>query len=419
MAYKEPIQIGGYTKAGFEKVRDVFQFNFYHRKEVGASCCVYFEGEKVVDLYAGYKDKDRRKHWEEDTLALLFSTTKGISSLAMAILHSRGLLDYDEKVATYWAEFAVNGKENITVRQLFAHQAGVFSNDKSFSYELLKDEKALSSALAKQKPYWKVGDRQGYHAWTIAMYQNELMKRIDPKGRNLSEFVYEEIAHPLGVEMYIGFPKEINIERKADNIPFNPLEAITGGDNRDFGKLIKNITNPFSMFYKSLLNPPFAINLNNFNKRKYIEIQNGAALGFSNARGLATIYNEFATGGKKLGIRKETLEELAKAPIAPKIRRTDLVLGVNIPFSVGFAKPSTYQNFGIDYKAFGTFGAGGSGAFADPTIKVAFAYVMNKMGTHIANDPRELALRQATYDCVLAIEHNRNLKKEIFASKVE
>jgi len=419
MAFKEPIKIGGYTKEGFEKVRDVFQFNFYHRKEVGASCCVYFEGEKVVDLYAGFKDKERKKTWEGDTLALLFSTTKGISSLAMAMLHSRGLLDYDEKVATYWKEFALNGKENITVRQLFAHQAGLFSNDKSFSYELLTDEQALSKVLAKQKPYWKVGDRQGYHAWTIAMYQNELMKRIDSKRRDLATFVYEEIAMPLGAEMYIGFPKKINIERKAENVPFNPMEAITGGDNRDFGKLIKNIINPFSMFYKSLLNPPFAVNLNNFNKRKYIEIRNGAALGFSNARGLAMIYNEFATGGKILGIRQETLDELSKAPIAPKIRRTDLVLGVHIPFSVGFAKPSTYQNFGVDYKAFGSFGAGGSGAFADPTLKVAFAYVMNKMGTHIANDPRELSLRQATYDCILKIEHKRNLRKEQVLEKMQ
>lgn len=412
MKYKEPLVIGGYTKDGFEKVRDVFQFNFYHRKEVGASCCIYFEGEKVVDLYAGYKDKDRKKAWDENTLALLFSTTKGISSLAMAILHSRGLLDYDEKVSTYWKEFAANGKESITVRQLFAHQAGLFSNDKSFSYELLSNEQALSNVLAKQKTYWKVGTKQGYHAWTIAMYQNELMKRIDPKGRCLADFVQDELVKPLNSELYIGFPKEIDIKRKAENIPFNPLEALGGGENRDFGRLIRNITNPFSLFYKSLLNPPFAINLNNFNHRKYIELQNGSALGFSNARSLATIYNEFATGGKKLGIQQSTLDELMKAPISPKEGRTDIVLGVHIPFSLGFAKPSSYQNFGIDYKAFGTFGAGGSGAFADPSVGLSFAYVMNKMGTHIANDPREFSLRQAAYDCVLAIEHQRNLKKE-------
>jgi CubicO group peptidase (beta-lactamase class C family) len=101
--------------------------------------CVFFEGEKVVDLYAGYKDSNRKDEWTADTLSIIFSTTKGICSLAMAMLHSRGLLDYDEKVATYWEEFAFNNKQDITVRQLFAHQAGLFSNDKSFDYELFNE----------------------------------------------------------------------------------------------------------------------------------------------------------------------------------------------------------------------------------------------------------------------------------------
>lgn len=409
---KKLVDIKGYAKEGFEKVRDVFQYNFYYRKEVGASCCVYFEGNKVVDLYAGYKDTDRKNEWTDDTLSIVFSTTKGIASLAMAMLHSRGLLNYDERVAYYWKEFGCNGKENITIRELFAHQAGLFSNDKSFTYEMLLDEDKLSDALAKQKPYWKVGNRQGYHAWTIAMYQNELMKRIDTEGRNLAQFIEQEIAKPLNVEFYIGFPDNVDWSRKASCIPFSPTEAITGGDNRDFGKLIKNILNPFSMFYKSLLNPPFAFNLNNFNNKKYITLQNASALGFGNAQSLATIYNEFATGGKVLNIKPETIAELSKPPIPPKIDKIDLVLGVDIPFSLGFAKPSPYQDFGVDYNAFGTFGAGGSGAFADPTMQLSFAYVMNKMGTHIANDPRELALRQATYESVLALEHKR-LKNKI------
>jgi CubicO group peptidase (beta-lactamase class C family) len=404
---KSLINIKGYTKEGFEKVRDVFQYNFYYRKEVGASCCVFFEGEKVVDLYAGYKDSNRKDEWTADTLSIIFSTTKGICSLAMAMLHSRGLLDYDEKVATYWEEFAFNNKQDITVRQLFAHQAGLFSNDKSFDYELLTNETKLSNCLAKQKPYWKVGNRQGYHAWTIAMYQNELMKRIDLKKRNIAQFIQEEIVQPLNTEFYIGFPEHVDWSRRATCVPFSPTEAITGGDNRDFGRLIKNIANPFSMFYKSLLNPAFALNLNNFNNKKYISLQNGSALGYTNALGLATIYNEFATGGKILNISMHTLEELSKPAIPPKIDKIDLVLGVDIPFSLGFAKPSPYQDFGVDYKAFGTFGAGGSAAFADPSLQLSFAYVMNKMGTHIANDPRELALRQATYECVLALEHQK------------
>ena len=396
--------IFGFVKEGFENVKIAFEENFEKRKEVGASCCVYYRGEKVVDLWGGYRDKRRKQYWEEDTLGLVFSSTKGMSSLAFSILHSKGLLDFDEKVAAYWPEFAYNNKQNITVRQLLAHQAGLFTNDKSLNYEVLTDEQRLSDCLAKQKPYWKPGERKGYHAWTIAMYQNELCKRIDPFKKPLHRLFKDEIADALEIDFHIGLPEYIPQHRIAELIPFLPTEAITGDNNNDINEIMRGILNPFSYFYKSLLNPPHAINLNNFNKRKFVSIPNGSAHGFGNARSLAQAYNEFATGGKNLHLRKETLAALEAAPIHPKQGKTDLVLHVDIPFSLGFAKPSAYQNFGVNYRSYGTFGAGGSGGFADPEKQVAFGYVMNKMGTHIANDPRELALRNATYDCIVAFE---------------
>ena len=92
---------------------------------MGAACAVYYEGEKVVDLWGGYRDLACRLPWKEDTLVLVYSTTKGLAGMTVAVAHSRGLLDYDEKVATYWPEFAQAGKENITVRQLLSHQAGL------------------------------------------------------------------------------------------------------------------------------------------------------------------------------------------------------------------------------------------------------------------------------------------------------
>jgi CubicO group peptidase (beta-lactamase class C family) len=314
-------------------------------------------------------------------------------------------------VSAYWPEFAFNGKENITIRQLLAHQAGLFTNDRSFTYELLTDEAKLSNSLAKQKPFWNAGDKRGYHAWTIGMYINELTKRIDPNNRTIAQLVQEELAGPLGAEFYIGLPKDINPIRIAQLIPFLPLEALKG-DNSDIGRILNGILNPFSLFYKSLLNPPFALNLNNFNKRKYMELPMPSAHGFGNARTLATIYNEFATGGKNLNIGPETLAALEQAPIAPKVEPLDIVLYVDIPFSLGFAKPSAYQDFGVNHRAYGSFGAGGSGAFADPEKQVAFAYVMNKMGTHIANDPRELALRKAVYECIFDLERKNKITSE-------
>jgi len=397
--------IFGYVKEGFENIKTAFEGNFEKRKEVGACCCVYYRGEKVVDLWGGFRDKRRKQYWEEDTVGVVFSSTKGMSSLAFSILHSKGLLDFDEKVAAYWPEFAFNNKQNITVRQLLAHQAGLFTNDKSLSYDILTDANRLSDCLAKQKPYWTPGEKKGYHAWTIAVYQNELCKRIDPFKKPLHRFFKDEIADALDIDFHIGLPEHIPQHRIAELIPFFPTEALTGDNNNDINEIMKGVLNPFSYFYKSLLNPPHAINLNNFNKRKFVSIPNGSAHGFGNARSLAQAYNEFATGGKNLHLRKETLAELEAAPIHPKHGKNDLVLHVDIPFSLGFAKPSAYQNFGVNYRSYGTFGAGGSGGFADPEKQVAFGYVMNKMGTHIANDPRELALRNATYDCIIALEN--------------
>ncbi|MFN8282298.1 MAG: serine hydrolase domain-containing protein [Chitinophagales bacterium] len=413
------VPISGYAKEGFEKVKATFEENFEKRNEVGASCCIYYKGKKVVDLYGGFRDKAKKQYWEEDTLSIVFSTTKGVSSLAFALLHSKGLIDYDEKVASYWPEFAFNGKQDITVRQLLAHQAGLFTNDKKLTYDVLIDENAMSNCLAKQKPFWTPGDKQGYHAWTIAMYQNEICKRVDPLRKPLHKFFKSEIADALDIDFHIGLPKDIPQHRVAQLIPFLPQEAFREKGHTDIGSILKGMLNPFSYFYKSLLNPPHALNLNNFNNRKYIEIPNGSAHGFGNARSVAQIYNEFVTGGKNLGIRKETLQQIEAAPIAPKLGKKDLVLHVNIPFSLGFAKPSEFQNFGVNYRSYGTFGAGGSGGFADPEKQIAFGYVMNKMGTHIANDPREFALRNAVYDCVMQIEKKQlELRKETLLEKI-
>mgnify|MGYP003776834547 FL=1 len=406
------IAINGYVADGFEKVKDTFEDNFLRRKEVGASCCIYYKGEKVVDLWGGYRDKKTRTPWEEDTVGIVFSTTKGLSSLAFSLLHSKGLLDYEEKVATYWPEFAYNGKENITVRQLLAHQAGLFTNEKTLNYEVLTDEQRLSNYLAKQKPYWVPGEKKGYHAWTIAMYQNEICKRVDPQNRPLHILFDEEIARPLQLDFSIGLREDTDLQRVATLIPFLPTEAFGKSGRNDLGSIMKGVLNPFSYFYKSLLNPPHALNINNFNKAKYVQIPNGSAHGFGNARSIAQAYNEFATGGKNLGISKQTLQALEAAPLHPKKGKTDLVLQVDIPFSLGFAKPSEYQNFGVNYRSYGTFGAGGSGGFADPEKQVAFGYTMNKMGTHIANDPRELSLRNAAYDCIFQLEQKRSTARK-------
>ncbi len=135
-------------------MREAFAENFSRRKELGAACCVYHHGEKVVDLWGGIRNKATGEPWEEDTMVLVFSATKGLAAMAMALAHSRGLLDYEERVCTYWPEFAQQGKENVTVRQLLAHQAGLFAFDERVDRSVIADLDRLAVVLARQKPDW-------------------------------------------------------------------------------------------------------------------------------------------------------------------------------------------------------------------------------------------------------------------------
>jgi CubicO group peptidase (beta-lactamase class C family) len=394
---------GTYTK-DFEAVRNVFEENFKTKSEIGAAVTVFFRGEMVIDLWAGYADYKNKILWNADTKSVVFSTTKGMCALCLAILHSKGYLDYDEKISTYWPEFAVNGKKDITVRQFLAHQAGLCALDKRLSYDILINPAELSNILATQKLRWKTGDYQGYHAWTMAMYLNEILKRVDPKHREIADFFEDEIAKPLGLNSSIGLKKGDTEENIAQLIPFYPTEFISKNNSEDWFKIVSGFANPFSLWFKTLLNPPFSMNLKNFNKTKYRQLPLGSAMGIFSARDLAIIYNETLKNPSKLGLTPSTLSLLEEKEQEPKIKKRDIVLDIEIPFSLGFAKSGEFQKFGLDNRAFGSFGAGGSGAIVDPASQISYAYVMNKMGTHLANDPRERALREAIFSCVKKIK---------------
>lgn len=213
--------IHGEIAPGFEKVRTEFQRNFAARGEFGAACAVYLKGEKVVDLWGGYRDIKRRLPWERDTLVLVFSATKGMAAMTIAVAHSRGLLDFDKPVAHYWPEFAQNGKEQITVRQLLSHQAGLSVIDRRLTPKVLKDLDQVAAILAAPRPAWEPGTRHGYHSATLGWYEGELIRCVDPRRRSLGQFFQEEIAQPLGIEFYIGLPARIPDSRLAiiDGLP--------------------------------------------------------------------------------------------------------------------------------------------------------------------------------------------------------
>jgi CubicO group peptidase (beta-lactamase class C family) len=381
--------IEGFAAPGFEAVREAFIENFERRGELGAACCVYHRGEKVVDLWGGIRNKETGESWEENTMALVYSTTKGMAGLAMALAHSRGLFDYDERVSTYWPEFAQQGKERITIRQLLSHQAGLFALDERPVKSLVADPDRLADVLARQKPAWPPGERQAYHGITLGFYESELLRRVDPEHRTLGQFFQAEIATPLGLDFYIRLPEEIPESRLA---PLHPPPNMAAMLFSMPLSLTLSAMNPASRFRRALLGSELPTQCERIYARN-LEIPAGGGVG--TARALARAYSELATAGGELGLREETLRQLTTPAVRPVRGFRDACLKVEIQFSLGFAKPSPSNPFAHP-SAFGAPGTGGSMGFADPEARLGYGYIPNQIGIHL-QDPREVALRKAMY----------------------
>jgi CubicO group peptidase (beta-lactamase class C family) len=388
----------GEVAPGFEEVASEFEKNFAERGEVGAACAVYHEGRKVVDLWGGYRDLKTLASWEQDTLVLVFSATKGISALTVALAHSRGMIDYDEKVATYWPEFAQSGKEDITVRQLLGHQAGLCALDEPLDARVLADLDAVAAILARQRPAWEPGTKFGYHYLSLGLYEGELIRRTDPRHRSLGHFFQEEIAAPLGLHFYIGLPSDVPGSKVATIEGFTPFQMLLHMNTLPMG-MVLGYMNPISLTRRTFGNPKLRSPAD-FNRPEYRVVELPAGNGIGQVRSMAKAYAVFAAGGRELGIGVETLEALAAPPTPPSLRSRDEVLKAQMSYSLGFNRPSGAFRFGSGEKSFGTIGAGGSFGFADPEVQVGFAYAPNKMGFHIWDDPREKALRDAVYRCL-------------------
>ena len=383
--------LSGFVRPGFERVRDAFVRNFESGSELGAAFCLYHRGEKVVDLWGGIRNASTGEPWEEDTMVLVYSTTKGLAGMAMALAHSRGLYAYDERVSTYWPEFAQQGKERITVRQLLAHQAGLYALDVHVDADIVADPDRLAVLLARQKPAWAPGERQAYHGITLGFYESELLRRVDPEHRTLGRFFQEEIADPLGLDFYIRLPETIPDSRLA---PIQRPRMTRAFFTLPLPFLLAVLT-PRSRVRRCLWGSELPQKTDRIFARN-LEVASGGGVG--TARAAARAYSEFATGGKVLGLREETLRELM-APARPPLRGfRDACLKAEISFSLGFSKPSRLNPFG-DPTSFGFPGFGGSFAFADPHAQLGYAYFPNRMGGYL-EDPRELALRAAVYQSI-------------------
>ena len=298
-------------------------------------------------------------------------------------------------MATYWPEFAQQGKEKITVRQLLAQQAGLVAFDEPVDRRVVADLDRLAVVLARQKPAWEPGTRQAYHAISLGFYEGELLRRLDPRHRSLGQFFQDEIATPLGLDVYIRLPEEIPNSRLAtlapppaiDMLLRFPLRLMLGGINRR------------SNIYRALVaNPGFAIahDADRVYARN-LEVPSGGAVG--TARAIAQAYGVFAAGGQQLGLRQETLDLLAAPAVPPTRGFYDECLKGEVQFSFGFMKPSPSWRFG-GARSFGSPGSGGSLGFADPDAGIGYAYVSSQMGARLTGDDRDIALRDALYSVI-------------------
>ena len=248
------VAISGHTEPGYEAVAEAFADNFMSRSELGAACCMCVDGVQVVDLWGGIRNRKTGEPWERNTMVIVWSATKGMSGLAIALTESRGLLDYDERVCKYWPEFGQRGKEAITVRQLLSHQAGLFALDAPVDKTVIGDLDRLAVVLAQQKPEWAPGERQAYSMLSLGFYEGELLRRVDPLHRSLGQFFQDEIAFPLGLDFYIRLPEEIPNSRLAPIQDVNPLQLVLHL-NRVPLRLVLTGINPGSPLRRSDRNP--------------------------------------------------------------------------------------------------------------------------------------------------------------------
>ncbi len=390
------VTINGDADEGFGSVADAFTRNFSQHGEIGAALAVYQGGRKVVDLWAGHRDRKRELPWERDTIVPCFSSTKGMSALAIAVAVSAGLLDYDKRVADYWPEFAAQGKQDVTVRELIDHQAGLSGLDVKLRLDELTDLDALAKTIAAQKPAWKPGARHGYHAISLGFYQSELIRRVDPAHRTLGRYFADEIAAPLCLDFFIGLPDDVSMDRVAE------LSATRGLDiaryERDLPLRIGlDMVRKDGHAYRALTNPNIG-KPERAARRKFLAPEIPSTNGVGNARSLARAYCAAATGSADLPITSDVRDRLAEPVSDGGVPAYDLVLHTNSRYHLGFRKSSPSFAFGSpDHRAYGTTGLGGSFGFADPTTGVGFGYVMNRLGLAILDDVRSRNLRNALF----------------------
>ncbi len=373
-------QVHGFASAGFEAVREAFAASFDRHGEVGAACSVYRRGRPVVDLWGGLADRAAGRPWQQDTLALVFSATKGVTAICVHRLAERGEIDLDAPIADHWPEFAARGKGAITPRQVLCHRAGLAAVDGELTLGQVLAWDPVAAAIAAQAPNWEPGTAHGYHARSFGWILGELVRRAT--GRSLGTWLADEIAKPLGLDLWVGLPAQM-LRRTARILP------PAGGSDR-----VAELLGSSSLTARVMNGPSDLFRYDEmWNRPDLLAAEMPSSNGVADARSLARLYA--AAIGPVDGVRLLAPATVEAARI-PHSEGPDRVILMPSRFGAGFALPP-FLSPASGARAFGHPGAGGSLAFADPDAEIGFGYVMNEMRFDPQGDPRAAALVEAVY----------------------
>ncbi|HEX4906587.1 MAG TPA: serine hydrolase domain-containing protein [Acidimicrobiales bacterium] len=382
------MDIQGQCDDRFSAVADEFERNLRERGERGASFCATVGGETVVDLWGG-------EGWERDTTTVVMSSTKGATALAAHLLVSAGELDLDAPVATYWPEFAANGKEGVLVRHLLSHQAGLPALREPLPAGGFFDWGLVTSRLAAEAPFWEPGTRHGYHALTFGFLVGEVVRRVT--GRSLGTFVAEEIAEPLGLDLQIGVADVAGIA------PLVPPDMTTLTPDQVPPFYVQAMTDPTSIPALVLGNTGGYMDPGAWNEPDALRAEIPAAGGVANARALAGMYRAIVHD-RKVGRYALTSGDVVRMASIQSAGSSDAVLGSPGRWTLGFFRAAATPRgvtpaavVALSDDAFGHTGNGGSYGFADPGCDASFAYVMSQMSMAMGLSPTGQALADAFY----------------------
>ncbi|KUO06869.1 serine hydrolase domain-containing protein [Streptomyces sp. DSM 15324] len=382
-------QVHGHCDARFAAVRTAFEENFRDRGELGAAVAVTVDGVPVVDLWGGWADAARTRPWERDTLVNVWSTTKGPTALCAHVLADRGLLDLDAPVAAYWPEFAAAGKENVLVRHLLSHRAGLAGLREPHSLKEFYDWGTTTARLAATEPWWEPGTRSGYHAFTYGFLVGEVVRRVS--GLLPGAFLEREVTGPLGIDFTVGLPeKEAGRVAELVTAPAPPAGGQAAAFSRVAPVAIAALANPL-------------VGAAEANSPAWRAAELPAVNGHGTARAVAALYGVVAGRGSHGG-RRVLSPEAAERVREGQGACRDLVLGAGLghdtEIALGLWLSGADGSYGPNPRAVGHDGYGGSCGLADPEAGVSLGYVMNHMGPRISDDPRKTALVDALYSAL-------------------